>query len=333
VNGKQVRHWDLQYSYVTGRLTLDKIIEQVGGVAKPPYQFSYGGSLPPTNSNVSISTQLDHWGFLNDNTYPSLIPATTMITALREEPLDLPGADRSPSPSGVLAGMLQQITYPTGGRDMFTFEPHQYSFEQNAEVIKKEIIPREINLSTTLNNLTDSKTFVLNDWTDLLKLDIHFEYNIVDENGDPLPNGGVDRPSVTVSDSNGKPFFILSLAVTQQDLLEPRYFKHMVPPGTYTITATGKKRNMTINNGDGTFSTVTRTNLASVTLMWDEDTGRTYIDSVQGGGVRVAKIVRSYGNGSPDKTSIYKYDMVEDGVTKSSGLCWNLTLFMKRRAR
>lgn len=72
------------------------------------HTFQYNQTkMPPYNSN-----QLDHWGYYNGNTYTA--------TNIYE--------DRSIiNPNYLKAEIIEQITYPTGGKAIFEFEPHKYS--------------------------------------------------------------------------------------------------------------------------------------------------------------------------------------------------------------
>ena len=74
INNKLIKQWDFNYTYGTGRLTLSKITERAGAVVKPPYEFSYSGSLPAVTSFAR-----DHWGFYNSNAAQTMIPATKTV--------------------------------------------------------------------------------------------------------------------------------------------------------------------------------------------------------------------------------------------------------------
>lgn len=72
------------------------------------YKFRYNSpsSLPPY-----LTMRTDHWGYYN---------ATASILNNSEE-------DREPNPAVLGYGMLKEITYPTGGKSVFEFEPHRYA--------------------------------------------------------------------------------------------------------------------------------------------------------------------------------------------------------------
>ena len=86
------------------RLVLESITEE----GKNPYNFYYSNiaDLPAYLANKS-----DHWGFYN-NTYADLTDGNYYL-------------HRNPT-AYTKYGLLSSITYPTGGRTEFTFEPHYY---------------------------------------------------------------------------------------------------------------------------------------------------------------------------------------------------------------
>ena len=100
------------------RLALEQI--QVFGeqTNQPPYTFSYNTtSLPEYNT-----LEQDHWGYYNGVNYFDQNPGPYDPT--------IEGAyfaSRSPNETLMKAGILEQITYPTGGTTTFEFEPHYYS--------------------------------------------------------------------------------------------------------------------------------------------------------------------------------------------------------------
>lgn len=306
INNKLIKQWDFNYTYGTGRLTLSKITERSGTHSKPPYEFSYSGALP-----VATSFARDHWGFYNSNGSNTMIPATKTTRFGDPEPVELSGADRSPSASRVLAGMLSQITYPTGGKDILTFESHDYSFEQNDELDKEITIPKSVSGSAPAAGTppgtvsTDQKTFILTSTTDL-NLNAAFTYGVIF-------GGGLYVPSVTIR--NGKGTIIYNIAPggaadpdgnpTYQHITKTFY---NLPAGTYTFTVQVKRPPATLG-----------INSVAARLEWEEGTGEMTTEIRAGGGVRIAKITRVYGNGNPNKVTAYQYRILEDGRTKSSG--------------
>lgn len=113
------------------RLRLDKVVEQAcdGSQAISPWLFHYNGDYLPRR----LSFAQDHWGFYNgaetNNRLNTLISTYTLRPTLpyNTEPVlgtQVPGANRDPALPYMSAGMLTQITYPTGGSVVFKFEPN-----------------------------------------------------------------------------------------------------------------------------------------------------------------------------------------------------------------
>lgn len=90
-------------------------LDAAGETGKPPYQFTYDQTqLPPR-----LSFSQDHYGFYNGKINPHLLP--------KEEQYGFTiGADRDPDFVYATAGLLTQLTYPTGGYLSFEYEENSY---------------------------------------------------------------------------------------------------------------------------------------------------------------------------------------------------------------
>jgi YD repeat-containing protein len=82
-----------------------------------------------------------------------------------------------------------------------------------------------------------------------------------------------------------------------------------LPPGLYALIVSGR----------ASISDTLGENSVSGELTYNEPTHQFYTEIKSGGGARIAKMTRSFGNGSPDKVTRYKYRIFEDGREKSSG--------------
>ena len=295
--GEVVKHWELAYHYDVGRLGLQSVQELGGAEKQPPFRFDYySGKLPGV-----LSHQQDHWGFYNDNPAQTLIPATVAERSSGPVPLD--GANRAPAPKKLTIGMLKQITYPTGGKDTFEFEPHEYSFEQDRQLKEESIIDKRLEGHVPPDSesppglYNDEKEFVLQKMTDL-KLSFFVNSNII------FGGGTLGFGSVIVQHSDGELVAHLSLGITDS------IFKtlHNVRAGTYKFVVTAKVPPASI----GRIS-------AAATLEWEEGTGTFKTRRQQGGGVRISKIVRQFGFGGPEKVTRYLYTMQKDGEEISAG--------------
>ena len=90
------------------------ILKSVGEEGAPSFKFDYNLNLPHR-----FSYARDHWGMYNGkHSNPSLIPVGTSLG------VSMGDADRSFSSVYAVASLLRQVTYPTGGSQVFTYEPN-----------------------------------------------------------------------------------------------------------------------------------------------------------------------------------------------------------------
>jgi YD repeat-containing protein len=105
------------------RLRLDslQLKDAVGNVVSK-YAFSYNGTnLPPKTSCAQ-----DWWGYYNGKyTNTTLVPTVTVPYAFNMGTTTIGGADRSSNEAYMKAGILEKITYPTGGSTVFEMESHK----------------------------------------------------------------------------------------------------------------------------------------------------------------------------------------------------------------
>lgn len=107
---QQIRCIDFKYSNTANqRLTLGEVrIKGQINYIEEVYKFHYKDmdKLPPY-----LSHQTDNWGFYNNQDYSGSDPFL----------------NKNANPESLLYGSLSDIVYPTGGKTIFEFEPHQYS--------------------------------------------------------------------------------------------------------------------------------------------------------------------------------------------------------------
>lgn len=105
------------------RMLLSSFFE-IGGTDTLKYKFTYisPGDLPSKKSYAQ-----DHWGYYNGRNNSTLIPAYSDGLGMV-----LDGANREPDSASMQKGLLQTITYPTGGTALFEYEPHRYSYFNSA---------------------------------------------------------------------------------------------------------------------------------------------------------------------------------------------------------
>jgi hypothetical protein len=104
------------------RLRLENVIlKNADGVEVSRYGFTYNStSLPPKTSYSQ-----DWQGYYNGkSTNTTLVPISTVINQ-GGFPQNIGGADRSSNETYMKAGILEKITYPTGGYTVFETEAHR----------------------------------------------------------------------------------------------------------------------------------------------------------------------------------------------------------------
>ncbi|OQP38893.1 hypothetical protein A4H97_19510 [Niastella yeongjuensis] len=128
---KAIKAYSFIYDYsnksstdaIDKRLFLMKVVQTPDEVTSSPskeYSFDYGSisSLPPR-----LSYSQDYMGFYNGKFNPTMIskPVDQQWVNLFQS---YGFGDRSPAWQYSQMGMLQKLTYPTGGYDQITYEPH-----------------------------------------------------------------------------------------------------------------------------------------------------------------------------------------------------------------
>ncbi|WNB17022.1 hypothetical protein [Marivirga arenosa] len=97
------------------RLKLTSIREvSPSGLEKPDYQFKYNTKI---NLPDILSFSKDHWGYYNGTDNTTSVPEFQLT-----QTLVYAGADRTPSEDYTKANILEEVTYPTGGKINFKYE-------------------------------------------------------------------------------------------------------------------------------------------------------------------------------------------------------------------
>lgn len=127
------------------RLKLVAITEQNGALKLPSYSFKYyeHRSIPARNSY-----QQDHWGFANLNTAATFLPKYILMAGGSSVKVYADGGSREPDFSSALAGVLREITYPTGGKTRFSYEPHRIQKAGSYAAIKLQATTKSLVLGT-----------------------------------------------------------------------------------------------------------------------------------------------------------------------------------------
>lgn len=111
------------------------------------YNFQYNSTVPLPDR---LGPHKDFWGYFCNNQCNTAFPKLYIYPNLNFNPdqdntyyprysvlpynnytgtsMVMPGANRNTDPVGILAGTLNQITFPTGGYTQFTFEPNTFNY-------------------------------------------------------------------------------------------------------------------------------------------------------------------------------------------------------------
>lgn len=116
---EQERNYDYK------RLFLTKLIEK-GGDERLVTEFEYDNTKLPQKTSFAK----DHWGYYNGRENNTLLPSFELKVNghVNSGPVwyKPTGADREASEEHAKAGILTQITYPTGGKTTFDYSVHRY---------------------------------------------------------------------------------------------------------------------------------------------------------------------------------------------------------------
>lgn len=125
-----VKQVTFQYTPNSPRLQLASFQEKDGTTAKPPYVFEYEPGYIPQIGVHSHIFQQDHWGYYTGTSYQTLL--TPFFATGTENgtnavlSISLSGNPRIPVPSASKVGLLNKITYPSGGYTQFVYEPNDF---------------------------------------------------------------------------------------------------------------------------------------------------------------------------------------------------------------
>lgn len=158
---KYIKEHDLYYSYFNGgtptnkteleRLRLDSVKEAGSGLAVKPYSFIYntaGADLVAKHGKA-----VDHWGYYNGAGNTTLIPTQSILYAaegLIDTYFNFSGGNREAS-SVMDVFSLQQITYPTAGKSVFSYSPNQYDYDRSIIGINEYPQMDIVTLDTAMN--------------------------------------------------------------------------------------------------------------------------------------------------------------------------------------
>lgn len=347
-NGTLKKHVKLDHgSFNSGqadaeRLRLESIreIPVTAGSAGPTWQFDYIDQADGVQLPAYGSFDRDHWGYYNG--------AGNTNSALPEiSELDIAGANREPDSVAMQAGLLEQITWPTGGYTQITYEPHDYSRIGIEWIPEQEIIEQEVDRQDEADfyvmavdswSAGEITSLTQNDWIEReftiesiensveLSLDIFWPTRHSENNQNVI----VDFAEVEMVDAaNGS---VLAVYQLEEDPGNPgAYLTHtqkekLVSPGNYKIRLRGVS---VCDGGSCDFSWNGTDYIADlyfhVLAGWTETYQDTTINDLShmAGGVRVKTIRTNDGiNPQTEKVEHFSY-RVSSNPERSSGVILN----------
>ncbi|NDK57358.1 hypothetical protein [Pontibacter fetidus] len=192
-NGQPLRRFDFVHQYAQKRLFLKEVVEKdVANKQNQVYSFEYNqlDKMP-----AMLSFDQDHWGFYNGAANKYFVPTNTGVTDFYGRLLftGVGGSgNREPNSAFSGIGLLQKITYPTGGHNAFTYEANTYySWEMHCPDY------REFELLTPASRteevVTQTQDVVI--YSDEITLNY-----FVEENDDTVSHRELEFISVKVTD-------------------------------------------------------------------------------------------------------------------------------------
>lgn len=283
--GNTVR-FDYDYFNGTGSVNQSRLRLERFYITDEPHEFIYDSAVSlPSKTTKSI----DYWGYYNGYGNNSLIPKNAVGTPTTIIYAD--GGNRNTNASYLIAGMLKEIRYPTGGKTTFHFEPND--FPEGAPIYNNVQVSAQSNFSylgmgDTLYKEIDF--YVPN--TSLVALSGHL-------NSDRLCGTIPGEPEA------GEPYALLVSLPTADpgpftaiDQYSPSDIVHQFEYGVCN-TELEFSSSTQLSLAPGWYRLVVATRIyqtyAYISIQYDTITG--YQPGIFGGGVRVQKVNTNDGNG------------------------------------
>jgi hypothetical protein len=285
------------------RLRLDKIQEQscnVDGDAtlvNPPYIFTYNSGTVPRK----LSFGIDHWGFYNGvTTNASLIPTYWINTASDPAGLgtQVTGANRDAAWPNSQNGMLQQITYPTGGNTSFVYESNNL-YTTSTTMITQTVAALSVGFDGSLTSTGSFTT--LNNSNSQYQMTLDASYQPSGQSGGKLVMSG---PGLT----NGTFYLTQGQNVTNTITLTPN--------STYTYVFTDQ------NNQQGTTG-------HGLNVYFRQLVPSTTSTNLQVGGTRIKTITTTDGITATPIVTSYNYNFNNVASGQSSGILFSMPVYVQ----
>ena len=326
---KIIKRVHFHYHYMgltTTPNTCRLILDSISGLSPRPYVFTYyTGYLPKKNSR-----QIDMWGYYNNSLGMKEwgihggvpIAEGTLVPSMELGGKFYYGRNRKVEPDVITNAMLRSVTYPTGGKTVFTYEPNRtLPSSTDAECIESVVSTQNISLIHNVSYLTNPATVSLSSAASVLSFNLD-STSVLDANISTYSLWGGPQQSVIISylvlkDSIGTVISRKELRLTQTQYETDWHFQLLgqYPAGTYTLTLEDAQ-NTSINLPQPPVSTNSGAlyTLASVTHSKQNRIGN---NLEYAAGVRIASIEHYDENDSLIQKKDYLY-ILEDST--SSGL-------------
>lgn len=252
--------------------------EDVKGGQPVTHRFEYNPiTLPRINSNAA-----DYWGFYNGaSEFQSLIAGSAG------------GANREADSNYVRAGMLEKITYPTGGYTVFDFESNRYK----SDIISTRTLPlTSLSFSGADHwvKVTSQQNFQIPQ--DAYSTTISFKVNL-----SMFVQGGEGTPQLV----------ILKDLTTGTDIQTWVHTEKATEGNEYTAShVLDRTHQYQIYASIESHSTTTIAVAVTYTAL---DNSKLYRP---GAGIRIRRIIAYDNDGTAKSAELYRYGVTEDGIGK-----------------
>ncbi|MGX1931133.1 hypothetical protein [Flagellimonas sp. 2504JD4-2] len=270
------------------------------------HSFEYNNTQLP----IRCTTAQDAWGHPNTN-MGTLLPQTeTTVEAINSVYYVVGNGDRSSNEITMKAGVLEKITFPTGGYTTFEYEANRYLSTDQVYVPRSHLVRafgEECNDPAYPHY--DETTFTIPTGAKNIKL--HISMSPVDYQGSSASYVALDgkffyRPTPNSSggpsDSSDGWYETIDINFGYNlgpDILTPVPFQ----PGTHTIKA--------FDTGYGPFAAYD-CSLMALTITWDEPSGTQQVEKLVGG-LRT-KTISSYDGVSSVPVRVKRFEYADPNI-------------------
>jgi RHS repeat-associated protein len=336
--GETIQKFALTYAYQGDRLVLTKAGQLGTTSIIPPHEFYYNSTLLPNK----LSKNVDHWGYFNGQNNNSLLPKMVFTegdvqflqTSNNSDMVDIKGnANREPFAEPMKAQILEKIVYPTGGTTQLFYEPHDYSFIGNVDVLsqgKYEKVSKTKDVTAATGDILVGQTWVTRTEDIVISekviATINFEKVInsciEDGSGGTFCPWRTYLPKLTVYklvNGNWTVYLTSSLNSTGTETVLRK-----LDPSAYRIEVKLGKPAAVSNLG----------NAGSCTIEWSENDLTKPIKQKIAGGLRIKEIRTYEKTGATDYLSkSFDYKIAINEVNRSSGVLNGEPIYLLERKR